>query len=100
MGGDTIGAFGFWMMVSISTVAFWWGMSPILKALADRIGAKHRLPADLEARLQALEGRSPVTGETDALYHRLAELEERLDFTERLLAQTRPEGALPPGEGR
>lgn len=28
---------------------------------------------------------------------RLAEVEERLDFTERMLAQTKPEGALPPG---
>jgi hypothetical protein len=30
---------------------------------------------------------------------RLAELEERLDFTERMLAQAKPEGALPPGKG-
>lgn len=29
---------------------------------------------------------------------RLAELEERLDFTERMLAQAKPEGALPPGK--
>ena len=28
---------------------------------------------------------------------RLAEVEERLDFTERMLAQAKPEGALPPG---
>jgi hypothetical protein len=28
---------------------------------------------------------------------RLAEVEERLDFTERMLAQARPDGALPPG---
>ena len=27
---------------------------------------------------------------------RLAEVEERLDFTERMLAQARPDGALPP----
>ena len=30
---------------------------------------------------------------------RLAEMEERLDFTERMLAQAKPEGALPPGKG-
>ncbi|HVX88944.1 MAG TPA: hypothetical protein VG940_08465 [Gemmatimonadales bacterium] len=97
---DTIGAFGFWLMVGASTVAIWWAMGPIIKALADRIAGRNRIPADLEARLQALESRSPVTGETDAVYHRLVELEERLEFAERLLAQTRPEGALPPGEGR
>lgn len=99
MGGDTIGAFGFWLMVGASTVAFWWAMAPIIRALADRIAAKGGLPADLEARLQALESRSPVTGETDAVYHRLVELEERVEFAERLLAQARSEGALPPGEG-
>lgn len=31
---------------------------------------------------------------------RLAEVEERLDFTERMLAQSRPEALLPPTEGR
>ena len=31
---------------------------------------------------------------------RLAEVEERLDFTERMLAQSRPEALLPPAEGR
>lgn len=31
---------------------------------------------------------------------RLAEVEERLDFTERLLAQSRPEALLPPMEER
>jgi len=30
-----------------------------------------------------------VTGETDLVYQRMAELEERLEFTERLLAQDR-----------
>ncbi|HEX7918399.1 MAG TPA: hypothetical protein VF454_03300 [Gemmatimonadales bacterium] len=29
---------------------------------------------------------------------RLAEMEERLDFTERMLAQAKPEGVLPPGK--
>ncbi len=31
---------------------------------------------------------------------RLAELEERLDFTERMLAQAQPQSVLPPGEVR
>lgn len=98
--GDGAGAFAFWLMVGAGQVAFWVAMGPVIKALADRLAGKGRLPHDLEERLQALESRSPVTGETDAVYHRLVELEERLEFAERLLAQTRPEGALPPGEGR
>ena len=34
------------------------------------------------------------------LQHRVAELEERQDFAERLLAQAREKGVLGPGEGR
>lgn len=100
MGGDTIGAFGFWIMVAVSTVAFWWGISPLIKALADRIAGRGRFSSDLEERLAALESRSPVTGETDAVYHRLVELEERVEFAERLMAQSRTEGLLPRGEER
>jgi hypothetical protein len=99
MWDDSIGAFGFWLMVGAGQVAFWLVLSPLIKALAERLRGG-RLPADLEARLAALEARSPVTGETDAMYHRVEELEERLEFTERLLAQSRAEGALPRGEER
>lgn len=96
--GDGAGAFAFWLMVGAGQIAFWWAMSPIMRAFADRIAGRGRLPEDLDARLAALEARSPVTGETDAVYHRLVELEERVEFTERLLAQSRSEGALPSGE--
>lgn len=70
-------------------------MSPILRAWADRIRSKSRPEiaggeariAELEARLDRLEQRAPITGEVDAQYQRMAELEERLDFAERLLTQ-------------
>lgn len=100
MGGDGAGAFAFWLMVGAGQVAFWVAMGPLIKALADRMSGKGRLTDDLEARLQALESRSPVTGETDAVYHRLVELEERLEFAERILAQSKTEGLLPRGEER
>jgi hypothetical protein len=100
MMGDGAGAFAFWLMVAAGQVAFWVAMSPVIRALAERLKGKGQLPDDLEERLQALESRSPVTGETDAVYHRLVELEERVEFAERMLAQAKPEGALPPGEGR
>lgn len=99
MWDDSIGAFAFWLMVGAGQVAFWLVLSPLIKALAERLRGG-RAPADLLARIEALEARSPVTGETDAVYHRVEELEERLEFTERLLAQARTEGALPPGEER
>ncbi len=64
-----------------------------------------QLPADsgelrsemdaLRSRLDAIEQRGLTSGEVDAQYSRLAELEERVDFAERLLAQRQP-GALPP----
>jgi len=44
--------------------------------------------ADLQARVAELE----------AERGRLGELEERVDFTERMLAQVKSEGALPRGE--
>ena len=97
--GDGAGAFAFWLMVGAGQVAFWVAMGPVIKALAERMRGRGAIPADLEERLIALESRSPVTGETDAVYHRMVELEERLEFTERMLAQTRSEGLLPRGEG-
>ncbi len=35
--------------------------------------------------------------EVDELRHRLAEMEERLDFAERMLAERKDQGQLPPG---
>ncbi len=57
------------------------------------------LRSDLDAlrsRLDAIEQRGLTSGEVDAQYSRLAELEERVDFAERLLAQQPGGVALPP----
>jgi hypothetical protein len=62
---------------------------PFGKALADRL--VRRTPDEREAQ--------EVRGEIEALRRQLAEIEERLDFAERLLARQR-EPALPkPGGG-
>lgn len=45
--------------------------------------------ADLEARLADVEQRGLTSGEVEQAYARLSEMEERLEFTERLLAQPR-----------
>lgn len=50
--------------------------------------------ADLEARLADVEQRGLTSGEVEHAYARIAEVEERLEFTERMLAQPRV------GEGR
>ena len=57
------------------------------------------VPALAKRFLGAASPREPRSEERseelDALAHRVAELEERLDFAERLLAQQRETGRLP-----
>jgi len=58
-----------------------------------------------KALLRKIEGKTEVQDpqlveEVDQLRERMGELEERLDFTERLLAQQRESAALPPGGAR
>ncbi len=77
---------------------------PISRAIARAIGGATESPAlkaeleELRARLAELEDLQArvVTGETAA--RRIAELEERLDFTERMLARQKPAAQLKPGE--
>lgn len=95
------GEFAMWLAIGAGQVAFWTVLSPVFKALADRIRRKG-MPAgdrleELQDRLAALEQRSPITGEVEAQMARLAELEERVDFAERML--TRQRSAALPGGG-
>ncbi|MES2304113.1 MAG: hypothetical protein V4558_01325 [Gemmatimonadota bacterium] len=99
--GDGIGDLAFWIAMGLGQFAFWSAMGPIIKAFARRIDAKTG-PGDervmaLEARLADLETRGLTSGEVEAQFHRLAEVEERLDFAERMI--TRTESSLPAGEG-
>jgi hypothetical protein len=55
-------------------------------ALADRIAGRSAAPLGLEAEVRELRG------EVEALRAELTETQERLDFTERLLAAGRKEG--------
>jgi predicted nuclease with TOPRIM domain len=82
------GEFAMWLAVGAGQLAFWWAMSPLIRAFADRIarrGAGGERLELLEARLSALEQRHPTTGEVELQQQRLAELEERVDFAERIL---------------
>ena len=63
----------------------------------DGAGGREELE-ELRARVEDLERRGLMSGEVESHYSRLAELEERLDFAERLLAQ-RNEPARLPAEG-
>jgi Tfp pilus assembly protein PilO len=77
------GSILFIILVSVvaATVILW----PIVRALARRLEGKGTVDAGLKADVEHLHQR---LGEVDALQARLAELEERLDFTERMLART------------
>ena len=57
---------------------------PLMRAFGRRLEGKGGGDPALKAEVEQLQMR---LGEVDALHHRVAELEERVDFTERLLAQ-------------
>lgn len=76
------------LFFSIAAVAILRG--PLGRALADRLAGRSaggETAADLEA----------LRGDVEELRFRLTEMEERLDFTERMLAQQREHDRLPPG---
>jgi hypothetical protein len=67
--------------------------SPIAKALGNRIlhgKLPHPGAAQDEGRMDQL------SGEVAAMRHQLDEAQERIDFAERMLAQVRERGQLPP----
>ena len=57
---------------------------PLMRAFGRRLEGKGGTDPALRAEVEQLQLR---LGEVDALHHRVAELEERVDFTERLLAK-------------
>lgn len=92
-----LGEFAMYLASGATAIAFLMVVSPIFKALANRISGKssdEALPG-FEARLAALEDRSMPSGEVESQYARIAELEERLDFAERMLAERTGMAQLP-----
>ena len=77
--------------------AFLLAISPIGRAIADRIRSKGQ-PADEESMRRLHETQQAVLEDLEALRQEMGEVQERLDFTERLLAQHREAGRLPPAE--
>jgi hypothetical protein len=70
-------------------------ISPVGRAFADRIrGGTTTVPDDTVRRLEAAH--QDVLEELDSVRREVVEIHERLDFTERVLAQRRNEG-LPAG---
>ena len=71
-----------------ATVIILW---PIMRAFGRRLEGKGGGDPALRADVEQLHQR---LGEVDTLHHRVAELEERVDFTERLLAQAQQPARL------
>ena len=72
-----------------------WILKPVIEGLGRRLaGIGSAQVAALEAEVQELQQRLT---DVDGVAHRLTEVEDRLDFTERLLARQRSAGSLPEG---
>jgi hypothetical protein len=74
-----------------TTIILW----PVMRAFARRLEGKGVGDPALHAEVEQLQHR---LGEVDSLQQRVAELEERIDFTERMLARAQAPAALP-GDG-
>lgn len=88
--GDGVGDFAFWLAIGGMGTSLFWVLAPVFKAVADRIasgGSGGERVAELEARLAELEHRGLTSGEVEQAYVRLAEMEERVEFAERMLTQ-------------
>ena len=59
-----------------------WVLRPVAAAIAKRIAGEHRRPPEVDR-----EERDEILGELQQVRHELAELAERMDFAERLLAK-------------
>ena len=76
------------------------GFSPVGKAVADRIRGKHALPDIEELRSEVAEARDGHGASLEQVRQEVAELAERLDFAERMLAQQRESPRVGPGGDR
>lgn len=74
--------------------AFLLSISPVGRAIADRIRADGEAPSR-ETLDKLRESQLAVLEDLEQVRQELAEVQERLDFTERLLARQREAGRLP-----
>ncbi len=79
---------GFAFFLAIGAIGASLLLGPMGKAISRRIGGREPSVADPEAAERIAE-----------LEHRLVDLEERLDFAERMLSQERPPERLPGAKG-
>lgn len=71
--------------------------SPIGRAIADRIRGKSGAAGGEELRAELAEHKQALVDELDGVRREVAELAERVDFAERLLAKQREGQRIGPG---
>ena len=92
--GDSIGVFAFWLAMGFVALGFFFG--PIGKALGRRLEPARKTAGPDESRIGELESR---IAELEQVPTRMAEIEERVDFAERMLAQHREAPRVGEGGG-
>lgn len=75
-----------------------WLLRPLVLAIAERLRGGRAGEADTRRQIEVL--REDLFAELQVTRREMAELGERVDFAERLLAQNRAAQGLPPGERR
>lgn len=73
-------------------------ISPIGKAFAERIRGRSATAEGGDVRAELAEHKEALDQELEAVRREVAELAERLDFAERLLAQKREGHRIGPGQ--
>ena len=79
--------------LALVIIAYWFFRSPLAQATAEAIRRANGLPAENQGMDKAL---TRVTEELNTLSEHVTELAERVDFTERALADVRRREQLPP----
>jgi len=79
--------------LALVIIAYWFFRSPLAQASAEAIRHANGVPVKDQGRDKAL---ARVTEELNALSDHVTELAERVDFTERALADVRRREQLPP----
>lgn len=72
--------------------------SPVGRAFADRIRGEVAAPEGAELRAELAEHKDALNQELEGVRHEVAELAERLDFAERLLAKNRDGQRIGPAQ--
>ena len=85
------------MFLAIGAAALGFFFGPVGSALARRLSSRPEA-VDVHGEIEEMGAR--VTADVEELRRRLAEVEERLDFAERLLTRGEPANQLPGGAHR